>query len=245
MQSMASNAGCGRKRRAPNSTIHTSRNESLNMKPIKSPRRTIAAALMVFVLAGIPVSLVLYDLGIAVAGGMGGGGMGGSGGGMGGGSGTAGSGGGMGGGGMGGSGGGMGGGSGTAGSGGGMGGGSGMGSPASGMSGFGMDADDHGRAGMSPNMSDRDPSMGREAGQGQGHMGRGSEMAARGRAGSPQAMGKPGMSTSGMSSNSQSMNPQSMNPAMQDTTRERGAQRSEMTAEDHDIAGARDRESHQ
>jgi len=41
------------------------------------------------------------------------------------------------------------------------------------------------------------------------------------------------------------MNPQSMNPAMQDTTRERGAQRSEMTAEDHDIAGARDRESHQ
>jgi hypothetical protein len=220
MQSMASNAGCGRKRRAPNSTIHTSRNESLNMKPIKSPRRTIAAALMVFVLAGIPVSLVLYDLGIAVAGGMGGGGMGGSGGGMGGGSGTA-------------------------GSGGGMGGGSGMGSPASGMSGFGMDADDHGRAGMSPNMSDRDPSMGREAGQGQGHMGRGSEMAARGRAGSPQAMGKPGMSTSGMSSNSQSMNPQSMNPAMQDTTRERGAQRSEMTAEDHDIAGARDRESHQ
>jgi hypothetical protein len=273
MQSMASNAGCGRKRRAPNSTIHTSRNERLNMKPIKSPRRTIAAALMVFVLAGIPVSLVLYDLGIAVAGGMGGGGMGGSGGGMGGGSGTAGSGGGMGGsgggmgggsgtagsgggmgggsgtagsgGGMGGSGGGMGGGSGTAGSGGGMGGGSGMGSPASGMSGFGMDADDHGRAGMSPNMSDRDPSMGREAGQGQGHMGRGSEMAARGRAGSPQAMGKPGMSTSGMSSNSQSMNPQSMNPAMQDTTRERGAQRSEMTAEDHDIAGARDRESHQ
>jgi hypothetical protein len=220
MQSMASNAGCGRKRRAPNSTIHTSRNERLNMKPIKSPRRTIAAALMVFVLAGIPVSLVLYDLGIAVAGGMGGGGMGGSGGGMGGGSGTA-------------------------GSGGGMGGGSGMGSPASGMSGFGMDADDHGRAGMSPNMSDRDPSMGREAGQGQGHMGRGSEMAAPGRAGSPQAMGKPGMSTSGMSSNSQSMNPQSMNPAMQDTTRERGAQRSEMTAEDHDIAGARDRESHQ
>jgi hypothetical protein len=218
------NARCGPETSRANSTIHrTSRNEGLNMKPVKSALGTIAAALMAFVLAGIPVSLVLYDLGSAVAGGMGGGGgMGGSGGGMGGGGGTGGSGGG------------------TAGSGGGMGGGSGMGSPASGMSGFGMGAEDHGQAGMSPSMSDQGPSMGRDAGQGQGHMGRGSDMATPGRAGSPQATGKTEMSTSGMRSNNQSMN-----PAMQDTTRERGARQSEMAAEDHDIAGARDRESHQ
>jgi len=114
------------------------------------------------------------------------------------------------------------------------------------MSGIGMDSQDPGRAGMSPSMGD----LGREAGQGQGHMGRGSDVAAQGRAGSPQGMGKPGMSASGMSGNSQSMNPQGMSPqgmtpAMQDTTRERAAQRSEMATEDHDIAGARDRESHQ
>jgi hypothetical protein len=179
----------------------TSRNEGLKMKSVKSPLGKIAAALTVFVFVGIPVSLVLYDVGIAIAGGMGGGGMGGSGGG-------------------------------TGGSGGGMG-------PASSMSGFGMGAQDHDRAGMGPSMNGQGPSMGRDAGQGHGHMGRGSDMTAPG-PGSPQMTGKAEMSTSGMRGNSQSMN-----PSMQDTARERGARQAEMAAEDHDMAGARDRESHQ
>jgi hypothetical protein len=88
-------------------------------------------------------------------------------------------------------------------------------------------------------MNDRDPAMGRDAGQGQGHMGRGTDMATPGSAGSPATMGKSGMSASGMRSPGQPMN-----SAMQDMAPERDARQSEMAAEDHGIAGARARESH-
>ena len=81
--------------------------------------------------------------------------------------------------------------------------------------------------------------MGRDAGQGQGHMGRGTDMTTPGSAGSPATMGQPGTSASGMRGTGQPMN-----AAMQGMAPERGARQGEMAAEDRGIAGARAREIH-